>query len=121
MLIKLNFYFFFPFRMKLKIKLKHGNEIKRRKSTICLVTLALTSLKLKMSVVNVELPTDGLFFTDGNIMPPFRDVALFALTLNALVGIVFDCTVFCALLAVGDAVWFVDCDVCVTTDAVVVV
>lgn len=62
--------------------------------------LTLTSLKLKISVVNVELPTLGLFFTLGNMMPPFRVAGLFALTLKALVGIVFDCTVFCELLLV---------------------
>lgn len=62
-------------------------------------SLTLTSLKPKMSVVNVELPTDGLFFTLGNMMPPFLDIALFALTLNALVGIVFDWTAaLCELL-----------------------
>lgn len=82
-----------------------------------------------MSVVNVELPTDGLFFTLGNMMPPFRVVALFVLTLNALVGIVFDWTaaLWELLLLVDDVdddddddVWFDDCDVCVTTVLVVV-
>lgn len=78
-----------------------GNEIGENCNFICkrmpiavMCALTLTSLKLKMSVVNVELPTDGLFFTLGNIIPPFRDVILLVLTLNALVGIVFDWTVF---------------------------
>lgn len=54
------------------------------------------------AVVNVEFPSDGLFLTLGNMMPPFRDVCLFDVTLNALVGIVFDWTVFGELLAVDD-------------------
>lgn len=62
--------------------------------------ITFTSLKLRMSVVNVELPTDGLFFTLGKMMPPFRDAGLFEVTLKTLVGIVFDCTVFCELLLV---------------------
>lgn len=82
------------------------------------ISLTLTSLKLKMSVVNVELPTVGLFFTLGNMTPPFRDVALLVLTLNALVGIVFDWTLFCVLLDDDDDVdvddddddWFDDVD-----------
>lgn len=69
-------------------EMKSGNKM--RKILLIAISLTLTSLKLKMSVVNVELPTDGLFLTLGNIIPPFRDVALFMLTLNALVGIVFD-------------------------------
>lgn len=35
-----------------------------------------TSLKLRISVANVELTTDGLFLTLGNIMPPLRDANL---------------------------------------------
>lgn len=53
------------------------------------------------AVVNVEFPSDGLFLTLGNMMPPFRDVCLFEFALNVLVGIVFDCTVFGELLLVA--------------------
>lgn len=84
-------------RKQIKIQFNIGNEMWPR-ITGCWLTF--TSLKLKMSVVNVELPTEGLFFTLGNIMPPFLDAGLLLLTLNALDGIVFDCTVFWALLDV---------------------
>lgn len=58
-------------------------------------------MKLKMSVVNVELPTDGLFLTLGNIMPPFREIGLVVLALSGLVGMVFVCTIL-ALFNVDD-------------------
>lgn len=81
--------------------------------------LTFTSLKLKMSaVVNVEFPSDGLFLTLGNMMPPFRDVCLFELTLNAFVGIVFDWTVFCELLVVDVDVDDDDDDDCDDDDCV---
>lgn len=54
-----------------------------------------------MSVVNVELPTDGLFLTLGNMMPPFREIGFVVLALSGLVGIVFACTIF-ALFNVVD-------------------
>lgn len=71
-------------------------------------------------MANVKFPTDGLFLTLGKMMPPFRDAGLLALALTVLVGIVFDCTVFCVLLD-GDGFWFDVCDVGEATEPVVVV
>lgn len=54
-----------------------------------------------MSVVNVELPTDGLFLTLGNMIPPFLDTGFVVLE---FVGIVFDSTVFWAWAAAAAAI-----------------
>lgn len=68
-----------------------------------------------MSVVNVELPTDGLFLTLGNMMPPFLDIGFVVLALNGFVGIVFDWIRFGGLFNVDD-VWFVCETICAIID-----
>lgn len=42
-------------------------------------------------MVNVELTTDGLFFTLGNMMPPLRDNGFVVLAFT-MAGMAFDCT-----------------------------
>lgn len=41
-------------------------------------------------MVNVELTTDGLFFTLGNMMPPLRDNNGFVVLALPLIGMAFD-------------------------------
>lgn len=50
-----------------------------------------------MSVVNVVLTTDGLFFTLGNIIPPLRENGFIVLC-----GIVFACAVLVLSVLEGD-------------------
>lgn len=58
----------------------------------------------------MELTTDGLFFTLGNMMPPLRDSG-FDVLVFVLGGIVFDCIVVVALDPVVGEVLEVDDDV----------
>lgn len=68
--------------------------------------LTLTSLKLRMSVVNVELTTDGLFLTLGKMIPPFRETGFVVLVPFALDETELYCTVLdvFALIVGVDAV-----------------